>query len=55
MRIRNWALRHISGDALAQYFLSIADGSTSALASGVTAPWERNEHCVDLSASKVMA
>jgi len=55
MRIRNWALGHISGDALAQYFLSIADGTSSALASGATAPWERNEHCVDLSASKVMA
>ncbi|NDC76516.1 MAG: glycosyltransferase [Chitinophagia bacterium] len=53
-RIRDWALQHISGEALSRYFLSIADGSSSALAFDATAPWERQDTRVELPSPKIL-
>jgi glycosyltransferase involved in cell wall biosynthesis len=40
--IREWALQHISGKALAEHFLAIAGGHTPRREGPVAAPWERD-------------
>lgn len=48
LRIRDWALHHISGVALARHFLAITDGAKSGHPACVRAPWERADIRIEL-------
>lgn len=54
-RIRKWALRHISGEVVSRYFLSIVNGASYGIPIRSTAPWVPSESHIELPSQHVWA